>query len=128
MANSVSRFPEWERIYKDIELRDSEYGELRSEVESRLKNCEENFKVLDWIGNRKEDPEPLHQTVKKRTGVDDPSSKGGYWFLQSPKFTSWVDGIRYTTARDRVFWLKGSSRCSICSVPSFRQPDLLNKT
>lgn len=80
-----------------------------------LKNSKENIEVLDWIGNRKEDPEPLHQTVKERTGIDDADCLGGIWFLETPEFSSWIDDIRQNRAANRAFWLKGSSTFSVRS-------------
>lgn len=110
-ASFISGPSEWELKYSEIQNRDSTCEQLKGEVELRLKNSVTNITALDWIGKRKGDPEPLHQTVKERTGVDDPSSTGGEWFLQTSEFSSWVDGIRQNTAKHRVFWLKGSSTC-----------------
>lgn len=100
--------------YQEIQNRDSALGELKSQIDSILKSSETNMAILDWIGDRKEDPEPLHETIRERTGVSVTSSTGGNWFLETSEFTSWVDGIRQNTTGKRVFWLKGSSRCSKC--------------
>lgn len=126
-ASFISGPSEWELKYSEVQNRDSTCEQLKSEVELMLKNSVTNIAALDWIGKRKEDPEPLHQTVKERTDVDDPSSTGGEWFLQTSEFSSWVDGIRQNAARHRVFWLKGSSTC-FKSLPNLacERTNLLN--
>lgn len=103
-------------MYDQIQNGDAELGELRSQAELMLKAIEANVEALDWIWNRHEDPEPLHQTVKERTGVHDTSSMAGSWFLETSPFTSWVAGIRENTAENLVFWVKGSSRYSVCLI------------
>ncbi|KAI0165164.1 hypothetical protein GGR52DRAFT_581880 [Hypoxylon sp. FL1284] len=56
-----------------------------------------------------EDPEPTHQTVKERTGIDDSESTAGKWFLETTEFSSWIDQIRNRDeAAQSAFWLKGS--------------------
>lgn len=82
---------------------------LKSKVESELKKLED---VLKWIKPGSEDPEPAHQTVKERTGVYDPESKAGRWFLETEEFSSWIYQIRTNKADKTAFWLKGSSRYS----------------
>ncbi|KAI1384900.1 uncharacterized protein F4822DRAFT_433439 [Hypoxylon trugodes] len=64
--------------------------------------------IVKWIKPSSEDPEPAHQTVMERTGVDDPGSKAGRRFLETKEFTSWIDQIRTNEAGKKVFWLKGS--------------------
>lgn len=99
---------EWDRKHARIELKDTEYEQLRSEAESMLKTRKESIAVLDWIRDRKEDPEPAHQIIKERTGIDDTQSNGGKWFLQTPEFSSWMHAVSNKGSVKRVFWVKGS--------------------
>ncbi|KAG6353533.1 hypothetical protein INS49_005495 [Diaporthe citri] len=108
-ASLISGPSEWGRAYEQIQDGDSELGELKSQVELILKAIETNSETLDWIWSRQEDPEPLHQTVNERTGVQNTSSMVGNWFLETSAFTSWVAGIRENTAENLVFWVKGST-------------------
>ncbi|QGA20938.1 hypothetical protein EYB26_008648 [Talaromyces marneffei] len=107
-ANLISEPGEWDQAYQKLDDRDSACGELKSNVESELKRSDANIAILNWIRNRSEDPEPVHETVKERTGINNRKSMAGNWFLETPEFSSWIDGIRQKEAVKSVFWLKGA--------------------
>ncbi|KAJ8124011.1 hypothetical protein ONZ43_g172 [Nemania bipapillata] len=68
----------------------------------------ENIEILDFIRIRDKDPEPMHQSIRERTGVDIPQSTAGDWFVETADFTSWIGGIANGEKTERLFWLKGS--------------------
>jgi len=100
---------EWDRAYQKLHDQDSACGLLKNQIELELQRTDANLAILDWIRIRSEDPEPVHQTVIERTGLDDPTSVAGNWFLETPEFSSWIYQIREGRAKS-VFWLRGTSR------------------
>jgi hypothetical protein len=118
-----SKGEEWDRTYQELDDRNSECGQLKSQVELELQRTDANIAILDWIRIRGEDPEPVHQTVMERTGIDD--SIAGNWFLETPEFSSWLYEIREGAAKS-AFWLRGASRYSDIFVYRFAS-ELLNK-
>jgi len=107
-----SKGEEWDKAYQKLDGRNSACGQLKSRVESELQRTDANIAILDWIRIRSEDPEPVHQTLMERTGIDDPTSIAGNWFLETPEFSSWIYQIR-EGAVNSVFWLRGASRYPI---------------
>ncbi|OTA98011.1 hypothetical protein M426DRAFT_140316 [Hypoxylon sp. CI-4A] len=101
----VRDIQEWDRKFKLLKTHDSHCAELKRQVEVKIKRLED---VLKWIKPGSEDPEPAHQTVKERTGVDGTESKAGRWFLETEEFITWIYQIRANEADASVFWLNGS--------------------
>lgn len=85
-------------------------------MESEVRRNNADIAILDRIRIRSEDPEPEHQSVKERTGVNNPESIAGNWFLETDDFSSWLGGIRHGETEKRLFWLKGSSKYSCASL------------
>ncbi|KAI0843319.1 hypothetical protein F5Y06DRAFT_254644 [Hypoxylon sp. FL0890] len=108
VANAVSDPEEWDEKSKQLDIRNSACGELKSQVESELKRMTANLTLLNWIRNRSDDPEPVHQSVRARTGINIPTSAAGKWFLESQEFSSWIQNISLGRAEKQVFWLKGA--------------------
>ncbi|KAI1770215.1 hypothetical protein F4818DRAFT_446510 [Hypoxylon cercidicola] len=106
-SSLISGPAEWDRDYQKLSDQNSVCSELKSRVESELKRHEANVAVLDWIRDRSKDPEPAHQTVRERTGIDDSTSMAGKWFLETEEFSTWIDQIRRNEADKSTFWLKG---------------------
>ncbi|KAI1170236.1 hypothetical protein F4777DRAFT_584117 [Nemania sp. FL0916] len=104
----ISGPPEWDRASQKLSNRDSECSQWKTEVEQQVKRREANIAMLNRIRIRSKDPEPGHQSVKERTGVDDPDSIAGKWFLEAGEFISWVWEIQHNKMERRMFWLKGS--------------------
>ncbi|OTA90100.1 hypothetical protein M434DRAFT_398187 [Hypoxylon sp. CO27-5] len=106
-ANAVlaADLQEWERKCNLLDRQNSTCVELKSRAEAELKKLED---VLKWIRPGSEDPEPAHQTIKERTGVDDPESNAGRWLLETGKFRSWIEKVCENKAVKSAFWLKGS--------------------
>lgn len=107
-ANIVADPGEWEIKYQKLDERSSACLELKTEAESELKRIDANIAVLNWIGPRKGDPEPAHQTIRERTSINDSDCTAGKWFLETNEFTSWIDGIRQRKEEKLVFWLNGA--------------------
>ncbi|KAI0872757.1 hypothetical protein GGS24DRAFT_502493 [Hypoxylon argillaceum] len=104
----ISEPTEWDRAYQKLNDQNSECSESKSLVELAVKRNDAAVAILDQIRIRNEDPEPAHQSVKERTGIDTPESIAGNWFLEIDEFSSWLDGIRHHETGERLFWLKGS--------------------
>ncbi|KAI0423865.1 hypothetical protein F5Y09DRAFT_173588 [Xylaria sp. FL1042] len=107
-SSLISEPAEWEQAYQKLDDRNSECSEWKNQVELAVKRNESNVAILNQIRIRSEDPEPGHQSVKERTGVNDPTSIAGKWFLEIDEFNSWVGEIRHGGTGKRLFWLKGS--------------------
>src|SRR3569833_556666 len=103
---------DWEPAFRKLEAQNSVCGDLKSKVELEFKRNDANFVILDWIRICSQDPEPEHAMVKERTGIDDPTSIAGKWFLETPEFCSWIYEIREGTAKKPEFWMRGASRYS----------------
>jgi hypothetical protein len=85
--------------------------ELKGAADSKLKMQEENKKVLGWIRDTN-DPEPSQDKVMEQTGLDDTNTNAGDWFLRTPEFETWLNGISSDPGGNRIFWLKGFSKSS----------------
>ncbi|KAI5924980.1 hypothetical protein F4810DRAFT_662291 [Camillea tinctor] len=107
-ASLTSEPVEWDEEYTNLEAQNSRCSEIKGQVELEVKRSDANIKVLNWIRNRSEDPEPIHQTIREKTGIDDSTSRAGNWFLETPEFTSWLEKVRRTESEKLVYWLKGS--------------------
>lgn len=83
--------------------------ELKGKADLILKRQDENRKVLDWIKDP-DDPEPSHDSIRLQTGLDDADTQAGKWFLRTPAFEDWLNGIGSDPAG--VFWVKGFSKGS----------------
>lgn len=119
-ANIVADPGEWEIKYQKLDERSSACLELKTEAESELKRVDANIAVLNWIGPRKGNPEPAHQTIRERTSINDSDCTAGKWFLETNEFTSWIDGIRQRKEEKLVFWLNGASRSHIYAFQYLR--------
>ncbi|GAW10750.1 hypothetical protein ANO14919_000850 [Xylariales sp. No.14919] len=122
-ASLVSEPTEWEQMYQKLNHINTECSEWKDQAELAVKRKEANITILDKIRIRNEDPEPGHQSVKERTGIDDPKSNAGEWFLETEEFSSWLDGIPHGKTEKRLFWLKGAMGTGkttlICRVISY---------
>lgn len=107
MASLTAQGELWDQEYQNIESQNSACGELKNQADAQIKRFEAVDEILDWI-RPDNDPEPLHRTLKERTGVT--TTAAGNWFLEAPKFGSWIDQIRQGEKARTVFWLRGSSK------------------
>jgi hypothetical protein len=85
-----SKGEEWDQAYQKLDDQNSACGQLKSKIELELQRTDANIAILDWIRIRSEDPEPVHQTIKERTRIDDSTSIAGNWFLETPEFSLWI--------------------------------------
>ncbi|KAI0912724.1 hypothetical protein F4823DRAFT_559659 [Ustulina deusta] len=107
-SSLISEPTEWDQAYEKLNDKNSECSEWKNQVESEVRRNNADIAILDRIRIRSEDPEPEHQSVKERTGVNNPESIAGNWFLETDDFNSWLGGIRHGETEKRLFWLKGS--------------------
>ncbi|RWA10773.1 hypothetical protein EKO27_g4331 [Xylaria grammica] len=128
-ASLVSEPTEWEQAYQKLNDINTECSEWKDQAESAVKRNRANITILDKIRIRNEDPEPGHQSVKERTGIDDPKSNAGEWFLETEEFSSWLGGIPHGKTEKRLFWLKGSMGTGkttlICRIISYLESHLI---
>ncbi|KAI0548121.1 hypothetical protein F4679DRAFT_552030 [Xylaria curta] len=99
---------EWDLAYQRLNDKDTDCSYLKGKVELETKQQEANFVILDLIRDRSKDPEPGHQSVKEKTGINNPESIAGNWFLETDAFNSWLSGVRHGETQSQCFWLKGS--------------------
>ncbi|KAI0418533.1 hypothetical protein F5X98DRAFT_373681, partial [Xylaria grammica] len=129
-ASLVSEPTEWEQVYQKLNDINTECSEWKDQAESAVKRNRVNVTILDKIRIRNEDSEPGHQSVKERTGIDDPKSNAGEWFLETEEFSSWLGGIRHGETDKQLFWLKGSMGTGkttlICRVISHPENHLIH--
>ncbi|KAI0965843.1 hypothetical protein F4678DRAFT_312854 [Xylaria arbuscula] len=104
----ISEPAEWDQTYEKLNDKNTACGELKNQVELAVKRNVTNTAILDHIRIRSEDPEPGHQSVKERTGISDPESIAGNWFVESDELNSWLGEIRHGETEKRLLWLKGS--------------------
>ncbi|KAI1743019.1 hypothetical protein F4680DRAFT_410812 [Xylaria scruposa] len=104
-SSLISEPAEWDQAYQKLNDKNSECSEWKTQVESAVKRKHD---ILDRIRIRSEDPEPGHQMIKERTGIDKIESVAGEWFMDTFEYTSWLDEIRHGRTEKRLFWLKGS--------------------
>lgn len=128
MATVTSSPVKWKEQLDELNLHNSRCTEMKSKVDQMLKRTEGNMVVLNWI-RCKDDPEPTHEDMRLRTGLEPMSQdmrqtgfkpvteEVGEWFLQMSQFSSWVEAIvQGKDAAKRVCWLRG---ISTSSVPAF---------
>ncbi|KAI1131123.1 ankyrin repeat-containing domain protein [Nemania abortiva] len=112
LGRAVAALPQtpaqWKHLQDDLNNKDKDCSDRKRKVELVVKRREDNIKILDFIRIRGEDPEPSHQSILERTGVDISESTAGDWFVKTPEFTSWIGSLSNGETTKRLFWLKGS--------------------
>ncbi|KAI0544940.1 hypothetical protein F4679DRAFT_588962 [Xylaria curta] len=97
---------EWKLSQDRLNEKDKDCSHRKRTVEWEVKRRKENIEILDFIRIRGEDPEPKHQSIMERTGVNVSTTAGG-WFCETADFTSWAGGLSNFETKERLFWLKG---------------------
>jgi hypothetical protein len=95
-----------------LKRKDKQSTVRKDNIKEILERLAQHSKILEWITTSKdyEDPEPSHEKIMNKTGMDDENyANAGKWFLSS-SFRIWLDGLDAAKAMKRVLWLKGTSK------------------
>jgi hypothetical protein len=95
-----------------LKRKDKQCTGRKDNIKEILERQGQHSKTLEWITTSKDykDPEPSHEEIMNKTGMDDENyANAGEWFLSS-SFRIWLDGLDATKAMKRVLWLKGTSK------------------
>ncbi|KAJ9607415.1 hypothetical protein H2200_008488 [Cladophialophora chaetospira] len=97
----------WNSMCKDLNRQHARCNQIASEAEEKMKNCEKNKKILDWIADP--DPNVQHISIKKDINLANPSAHDvllcpdglppyiGDWFIATEEFQAWAQSTRRTS-------------------------------